>query len=275
MLNRKNEPRQIFVIFLLFTLAKTNIISYIINKISLKGGMIMRITKIGKLYQLSFMPRFFPVNCYLIEEANELTLIDAALPYSAKGIMEAARRIGKPVTNIILTHAHGDHVGALDSIKSIMPEITISISSRDAKLLAGDKTLLKNEPDSPVRGGIPKNIKTNPDNLLNDGHRIGSLEVISSPGHTPGSISLLDVRNKSLIAGDAFQTRGGTAVSGTMKPFFPFPALATWNKSIALDSAKKIRDFKPELLAVGHGKMLEQPGKAIERAINESEMKQQ
>ncbi|MES9793628.1 MBL fold metallo-hydrolase, partial [Priestia megaterium] len=38
------------------------------------------------LYQLTFLPRFFPVNCYLVEEKDSLTLIDAALPYSASGI---------------------------------------------------------------------------------------------------------------------------------------------------------------------------------------------
>ena len=41
-----------------------------------------------------------------------------------------------------------------------------------------------------------------------------------TPGHTPGSMSFLDIRNKALIVGDAFQTRGGTAVSGQMKFWF-------------------------------------------------------
>jgi glyoxylase-like metal-dependent hydrolase (beta-lactamase superfamily II) len=231
----------------------------------------VKMTKAGPIYQLTFMPRFFPVNCYLVEEENELTLVDAALPFSTKGILKAARKIGKPITNIILTHAHSDHIGALDALKTELPNAAISISARDARLLAGDKSLLPEEAGFPIKGGVPKNITSKPDILLAEGDFIGSLEVIFSPGHTPGSISLLDRRTNSLIAGDAFFTRGGAAVSGTLKPLFPFPALATWNKEAALASAKKLQRFAPQLLAVGHGRMIRKPAKAFQKAIRESE----
>lgn len=233
----------------------------------------MKLTKVDTVYQLSFMPRVFPVNCYFIEEEDSLTLVDAALPYSGKSILKAARIIGKPITRIIVTHAHDDHVGALDGLKALMPDVQVSISIREASLLAGDSSSLQNE--NPIRGGVPKNIQTQPDLLLKEGDRIGSLEVIYSPGHTPGSISLLDTRNHSLIVGDALQTRGGTAISGIIKPLFPFPAFATWDKLIALESAKKLRSLNPHLLAVGHGKMLEQPGNSMDKAIVEAELKLQ
>ncbi|PSL41389.1 glyoxylase-like metal-dependent hydrolase (beta-lactamase superfamily II) [Planomicrobium soli] len=230
----------------------------------------MKMTQAGSIYQLAFMPRFFPVNCYLVEEDNELTLVDAALPFSAKGILKAAQKIGKPITNIILTHAHSDHIGALDALKTNFPNALLSISAREARLLAGDKTLLPEEAGRPIKGGVPKNIKSKPDILLAEGDFIGSLEVIFSPGHTPGSISLLDRRTNSLIAGDALHTRGGVAVSGTLKLSFPFPALATWDKKAALESAKKLQSFKPDLLAVGHGRMIRNPSKAFLKAIRES-----
>lgn len=233
----------------------------------------MKITKTGTLVQLSFMPRIFPVNCYFVEEENSLTLIDAALPYSAKSIGNAAKKIGKPITRIILTHAHQDHIGALDTLKELLPDCQVCISSRDALLLAGNSSLLPHEKNTPIRGGLPKNIKTKPDVLLEEGNRIGSLEVIATPGHTPGSITLFDTRNKSLIAGDAFVTIGNLAVSGMMNPLFPFPALATWDKHTALESAKKVIDYKPSLLAVGHGKMLEQPQELLALAIAKAEMK--
>ncbi|MGF9978293.1 MBL fold metallo-hydrolase [Viridibacillus arvi] len=233
----------------------------------------MRVTKIGTVFQLSFMPRIFPVNCYLVEEENELTLIDAALPFSTKGIIDAAKSIGKPITRIVLTHAHNDHIGALDALKELLPNAQVSISSRDALLLDGNSILLPSEKNTPIRGGLPKNIKTKPDLLLEDGDSIGSLEVIATPGHTPGSITLFDTRNRSLIAGDALITRGKVVVSGLMNPLFPFPALATWDKHIALESAKKLIGYKPSLLAVGHGNMLEQPRTKMEQAIAEAELK--
>lgn len=230
----------------------------------------MKITKNDYIFQLSFMHRIFPVNCYLIEETDRLTLIDAALPYSAKSIIKAAQKIGKPIANIVLTHAHNDHVGSLDTLKALLPNVQVYISARDALLLKGDTKLLEGEPSTSIRGGVPKKIKTKPDILLKDGNLIGSLEVVTVPGHTPGSIALLDTRNGNLIAGDAFQIRGGIAVSGVLKPSFPFPALATWNKQVAIDSAEKLLKLNPSLLAVGHGEMIEQPVRIMKQAIDEA-----
>ena len=231
----------------------------------------MQMTKKGPVYQLTFMPRFFPINCYVIDEETGLTLVDAALEFNAKQILLSIKVMNKPLTQIIITHAHVDHIGALDAIKREWPDAAVSMSSRDARLLAGDTTLLPGEPDTPIKGGVPKNIKTQPDRLLEEGDRVGSLTVVNTPGHTPGSISLLDTRNHSLLAGDAFQTRGGMAVSGTFKALFPFPAFATWNKQIALESARKIRELNPQLLAVGHGGMIDKPLDLIDSAIFESE----
>lgn len=40
----------------------------------------MRVLREQTLYQLTFLPRMFPINSYLVEEEEELTLVDAALP---------------------------------------------------------------------------------------------------------------------------------------------------------------------------------------------------
>lgn len=231
----------------------------------------MRIVKEKTIYQLTFLPRIFPANCYLVEEEDSLTLIDAALPYSWKGILEAANKIGKPITRVLLTHVHEDHVGALDAFKEALPKVPVYVSKRDARLMEGDVTLDKGEPEMPIRGSVPKNLKTRADILLEDGDRIGSLLALSTPGHTPGSMSFLDTRNKALIVGDTFQTRGGIAVVGQVRPLFPFPSWATWNPALVLESAKKLSEYNPTLLATGHGKMLKSPIAAIERAIKEAE----
>ncbi|MHC2182877.1 MULTISPECIES: MBL fold metallo-hydrolase [unclassified Paenibacillus] len=227
----------------------------------------MRIIQENSIYQLTFLPRWFPVNCYLVEEDEGLTLVDAALPYSSKGILQAAAQIGKPITRIVLTHAHEDHVGALDALKEVLPEVPVYISARDARLLGGDRTLDPDEPDTPIRGGVPRKLRTRADVQLQDGERIGSLLAVAAPGHTPGSMAFLDTRTRSLIAGDALQTRGGIAVSGQLRPWFPFPAMATWNKQVALESVRKLREYSPSLLAVGHGRMLKQPEAAMDRAL--------
>lgn len=231
----------------------------------------MRVIQKNTIYQLTFLPKLFPANCYLVEEEDSLTLIDAALPYSWKGILKMASKIGKPITRILLTHVHEDHVGALDALKKTIPAVPVYVSKRDARLMTGDRTLDKGEPSMPIRGSVPKKLKTRADILLNDGDRIGSLLAVSTPGHTPGSMSYLDTRNKALIVGDAFQTRGGIAVGGQVRLLFPFPAMATWNQDWAFESAKKLIEYQPTLLATGHGKMLKEPVSDMERAITVAE----
>lgn len=227
----------------------------------------MRMIKNGYLYQVTFMASVFPVNCYLVEETDGLTLIDAALSFCTKGIMKAAESIGKPITKIVLTHAHEDHVGALDSLKDLMPEVPVYISIRDHRLMNGDRSLDPHEAQAPIKGGVPKKLKTRANILVKEGDLIGSLTAIETPGHTPGSMSFLDLRTKRLIAGDALQTRGGMAVAGDIVPWFPFPAFGTWSKETAITSARKLVGYQPELLAVGHGEMVMNPVKEMEQAI--------
>lgn len=227
----------------------------------------VRVIKRGFLYQLTLMPNVFPVNCYLVEEENGLTLIDAALPYSKKGILKAADEIGKRITKIVLTHAHDDHVGALDGLKKELPDVPVYISGRDYRLMSGDVSLDPDEHQTPIKGGVPKKLKTRANVLLKEGDLIGSLAAIETPGHTPGSMSFYDMRTQILIAGDALQTRGGIAVTGDLKPLFPFPAFATWSKETALESARKLVGFEPKLLAVGHGELVENPVRGMEEAI--------
>lgn len=233
----------------------------------------MKIIKENTVYQLTFLGSLFPINCYLVEELDGLTLIDAAIPSSAKGILEAAEKIGKPITRILLTHAHDDHLGALDAIKNALPNVPVFVSKREARLMSSDRSLDPGEPNMPIVGGVPKKLKTRADVLLKDGDMIESLRAIAIPGHTPGSMAYLDTRNNSIIVGDAMQTKGGIAVAGVMKITFPFPAMATWNKKGAIESARKLLEYKPSLLAAGHGKMIKQPEEAIKKAILQAENK--
>ncbi len=206
------------------------------------------------------------MNCYLVQEDDGFTLIDSTSSSPADDIDLILREAGKDLRRVMLTHAHGDHVGGVAGVRSRFPGVEVSIGERDSPILAGDKTLLEAEPQTPIKGYFVK-VDWKPDRLLKPGDRIGSLEVVASPGHTPGHVAFIDVRDRSLIAGDAFQTRGGIAVSGVLRPLFPFPAMATWNKQAALASAAALRGLQPSLLAVGHGNALREPFAAMDGAI--------
>jgi glyoxylase-like metal-dependent hydrolase (beta-lactamase superfamily II) len=227
----------------------------------------MRITEHGAfLVQLTKFPLLFPVNCYLVREADGLTLIDAGIPGSAGRIMAAAQQLGAPIVRIVITHAHADHMGSLDALAAALPAAEVIASTRDARFMAGDMVLDPHEPQAKLRGGYQR-VATRPARTVQEGDMIGSLQVVAAPGHTPGQIALFDRRDGSLIAGDAFQTRAGLAVAGMLRWAFPFPALATWHRPTALATARKLRALNPSRLAVGHGEVLEQPGAALDAAI--------
>lgn len=213
--------------------------------------------------------RFGLINAYLVREDDGLTLIDALLaPPDAARILEAAATLGAPIVRIALTHAHGDHIGALDRlVDRLGDDVEVAISTRDAKLLRKDVSPEPGEPpDAKVRGSVT-GAATAPSRLLEPGERVGSLEVVAAPGHTPGHVAFLDARDGTLYCGDAYSTLGGVATTARVNPRFPLPALATWHRPTALASARALRALDPERLAPGHGKVVEAPAAAMDAAI--------
>jgi glyoxylase-like metal-dependent hydrolase (beta-lactamase superfamily II) len=215
------------------------------------------------------LTRFWMVNAFLVREADGFTLIDTNLPGSAKGILQAVRQYGGPIVRIAITHAHGDHVASLDALHSELPDAEVVVGSRSARFLSGDLSLDPDEPQAELRGSY-QTCQTQPTRTLEPGDRVGSLEVVASPGHTPGHIAFLDTRDRTLIAGDAFVVLGGVAVTGVMHWLFPLPHMATWHKPTALESARALRALTPSRLAVGHGKTLDNPLAVMDKAIREA-----
>lgn len=228
----------------------------------------MKITKHGEnLWQLTRLGAF---SCYLVRDDARLLLVDTGLSGSAPAIAEAAAAIGLPITHILLTHAHGDHVGSLDALAALLPDADLVVHARTAPFLRGEMALLPEEPQAKLRGSFVR-VATAPARLLQPGDMVGPLQVVAAPGHTPDHIAFWDDRDGTLLGGDAFQVQGGVAVSGQLRWLFPFPAMATWHPPTALDAAIALRALAPRRLAVGHGAVLEHPLPAMSAAIKHAE----
>jgi glyoxylase-like metal-dependent hydrolase (beta-lactamase superfamily II) len=220
----------------------------------------MRTTKLNDhLFQLT---RFGAINAYLVREDDGFTLVDTTLRGAAAGLIAAATDAGGQIKRIALTHGHLDHVGSLDALKDRLgSNVEVSMGELDARILAGEKVI-----EGRLPGSWPK-VKTVPDTRLSGGEMIGSLEVVPTPGHTPGHVAFRDSRDGAVIAGDVFTSFGGVTVSNHFYFLFPFAAMATWERAKDLQSAQTIRALNPSLLVVGHGPATRLPAGAIDAAI--------
>lgn len=230
----------------------------------------MRIVNYKSLYQLTITPNLFPVNVYIIEEEKTLTLIDAGLSIMAPKILKFSDSLNKPITRILLTHCHNDHIGSLSMLKEALPNAKVIVPERESRFMNGDFSLDPDEPNLPLKGGYPKRVVSLCDETIKNGDQIGSLTSMWTPGHTPGMTSYWSAQDKILIVGDALQTKGGLAVAGMINWTFPFPAMATWSKELAIKSAEKILEVAPDVIAPGHGNLLHKPLPELENAIRKA-----
>ncbi len=209
-------------------------------------------------------------NCYLVREQDGFTLIDTSLGGHAKEIMAVARSFGGQIGRILLTHAHGDHIGSLDALHDACGKVDVAISEREAPLLHKDLSLRPGEPQQKPKGSWP-GAKTRPTHTLTEGELYGSLRCFYTTGHTPGHMSFLDERDGTLYAGDALVSIGGLRVVSDPAWYFPLPKIATWDKALALESARKLAKLRPEHIATGHGRFIPDGARALDAALAHAE----
>jgi glyoxylase-like metal-dependent hydrolase (beta-lactamase superfamily II) len=214
---------------------------------------------------LTLLNKFRFVNAYLVREDDGYTLVDTMM--SAAGeVIDAAEATGIPIRRIALTHGHGDHAGSLDALKDRLGDsVQVLIPELDDRILAGEKVT-----DGKLPGSWPT-VNTRADVRLRHGDRVGSLEVVATPGHTPGHVAFRDTRDGSVIAGDVFTSIGKVSVTSHYYLRFPLATMGTWDRSTDLESARTVRALEPSILVVGHGPAVRDPGAAIGQAIDRAE----
>jgi glyoxylase-like metal-dependent hydrolase (beta-lactamase superfamily II) len=170
------------------------------------------------------------VSAYVLVRGGQAAIVDTGVGGSAASIEESLAGIGlewSAVGDVILTHKHNDHVGSLGDVMDAAP---------DAMGYAGAEDIASISAPRPITE-------------VGDGDTVFGLAIVTTPGHTPGSISVHDAASGILVAGDALRVEGG-------KPTLP-GAQFTEDMDEARRSVAKLGGLTFETLLVGHGEPIE------------------
>ena len=190
-------------------------------------------------------------NCYIIVH-DSLTIIDTGVPGSGPKILAYIRdqvhRDPAGIRTIILTHFHMDHTGGIVALKGAAPGAKLAVHEGDAPFVSGTSPLPRYRG---VTGLILrffekiKPITITPDILLNDGDIIDGLRCVHIPGHTPGSIGLLDEGSMVFFSGDILRFDGKSISQG--------PAQFTMDPDRERESIRRIAGLGFGTMLAGHG----------------------
>lgn len=148
----------------------------------------------------------------LLEEDGSVTLVDCGLRSAPARLVRALADVGRhprDVQRIVLTHAHNDHAGGA-------ARMVQDTSASGVQAHAADRGFLESGQAPPVTSRAPlgrliarvQDFSFAPvavEQELSDGQFVdclGGLQVLHTPGHTPGHISLLHPATGVLITGD-------------------------------------------------------------------------
>ena len=190
-------------------------------------------------------------NVYLVINEKELLVVDTGTSGNAKKIVAYIQKVGhqpSEVSTIILTHYHMDHAGSVKELKDLT-NAKVAVHVEDADFVAGKKPYPK--PKNVLFRAVSSFIKIEPvevEIVLKDGDKIGNLTVVHTPGHSPGSIALLDAQRKVLFSGDTLRF-DGSKVTGA-------PEQYTWNADKEKASIEKMSLLEFDVMLPGHGEIL-------------------
>lgn len=204
-------------------------------------------------------------NVYLVANGEELTVIDTGTSGNAKKTVGYVQRLGRQpadVKTIILTHFHMDHMGSAKELKDLT-NAKVAVHAEDADYVSGKKPLPK--PKKVLFRAVSAFVKPVPvqvDVILKEGDKIANLTVFHTPGHTPGSIMLLDEKRKVLFAGDTLRY-DGKKVSGA-------PAQFSVDSNQLRESIAKASTLNFDIMLPGHGEPMKPNASEEIKKFNET-----
>jgi glyoxylase-like metal-dependent hydrolase (beta-lactamase superfamily II) len=166
------------------------------------------------------------VSAYLLVRGGEAALVDTGVGGSEGAIGASLTGIGlgwDALAHLILTHHHNDHQGSAAAVLANAPQAVVYAGTED----------------------VSRIVVAPPVTAVADGATVFDLQIVATPGHTPGSISVLDPVGGVLVVGDAMGTNDG-------RPTLPGAQFSD-DMDVARQSIVKLGGLTFETLLVGHG----------------------
>jgi len=203
-------------------------------------------------------------NPYLLIDPDGLTLIDTGLPGSSRKILRYIKSLGyspADLKRILITHADFDHVGGLAALKSATGAHIFAHTIEADAIAAGHSSRPlkpRNALAKLLFGLMARLFKATPvkvDESLADGQILpilGGLQVLETPGHTPGHLSFFAPSLGILFVGDSL-VADENGLHGSR-------GSNTWDQAQARESVRKQAALGASIVCSGHGPVIRDAG---------------
>jgi glyoxylase-like metal-dependent hydrolase (beta-lactamase superfamily II) len=202
----------------------------------------------------------------LLCDGERRILVDCGYPGFLPLLERASADAGIPfpeITDIVVTHHDYDHCGALADVEEKYPRVRAMASGPDALVIEGKEKSVRLSQIQSVSDGLsePERIRSDEiraefefmkpariDAVIEGGDVMpwcGGTEIIATPGHLPGHISLFVRRDKTVITGDALVAHRGRLYAASSRYSF--------DAETARLSAKKLLRLDADRFICYHG----------------------
>lgn len=137
-------------------------------------------------------------NTYLLRFRRESWVIDPGAGLAE--LVEMIRSQGPPLSRILLTHGHGDHIAGIAELQTAFPAVKVYCPAGDAAMLTDAAANLS----APFGFHI---VAPKPDHIIQPGMFLSAedigWEVLDTSGHTPGGVSYYASKAAVVFSGDS------------------------------------------------------------------------
>lgn len=194
-----------------------------------------------------------PIRVWVVAGEDGVTLVDAGLSVMSGGILRFIDSLNAgPLKRILLTHGHGDHVGA---VSRILSDRQVPVYAHGIEIPFAEGKLpypRRKKPEAGVASGVLRPLAHSQDGRL---ELVAGLRPYLTPGHSPGHVIYYHEQDRVMLAGDLFTSKNGKL----RKPM----AMFTADMDEAVRSSAVLTQVDPLRLEVCHGGPVLRPAQQL------------